>query len=702
MKLQRTASEERELRRLAGLAVIALAGVLLGGLLWPRVHAVARADSTAQNSLIASASSRVSADRLVFVAIDSPSLQLDGLWPDEIEADPTLQKIAASRWPWPRSIFADALDQLVNAGAAVVVLDVLFVSETPDDAALRASLDRNRGKVVLGADYYFERSTQGSLEPGVNMPATTLIEEPSSDPRVGLVNFWPELGVVRSAVWRTPLAARAGLETLPGATIYQSLSTAALTAIDESLKIPPGWDPVAFIFPDPGSIRTVPFYSLFVKKDWEKTLENGAIFRDKIVIIGPSATHMQDFHPTPVADHLPGPLVHASAIAAALSGGIYRNANGFENLASLVLAALVAFAITAKMRRPVVALLLLALAALAQLGLILVLFWQADLLFSVLLPMFTTASVGVTGLAWNFAIARREGVRLRSMLDRYVSRNVVKEVLDNRDDFLTSLGGTRKPMTVLFSDVRGFTTFSEEADAVAVVTQLNEYFAVMVDVVFRHGGTLDKFMGDGLMAVWGNVVSEGVDVDAHKAVRAAIEMQEQIAILNQSWAGRGFPPFAIGIGLHHGEAIFGNIGSDQKMEPTVIGDAVNLASRVEGLTKRYGCAICMSGSTAELVRNTVSIRSVDLVLVVGKSRAVEIYTVMSSAPEDPSGWLDSYEQAVALYRKGDFGAAQEAFHRCEAMRPDDTLIHLYLDRLKNLRECPPDEDWSPAVHLDKK
>jgi adenylate cyclase len=285
---------------------------------------------------------------------------------------------------------------------------------------------------------------------------------------------------------------------------------------------------------------------------------------------------------------------------------------------------------------------------------------------------------------------------MRSMLERYVSRNVVREVLDNRDDFLTKLGGTRQPVTVLFSDVRGFTSFSEHADATAVVDQLNDYLGEMVGIVFRNHGTVDKFIGDGIMAVWGNVVSEGEGKDALRAVSAAVEMLARLASLNEEWSKKDIRPFHVGIGIHHGDAVFGNIGSSEKMEPTVIGDTVNLASRVEGLTKKYGLSLCVTRPVADHAREYFRFRSVDLVRAVGKSRPVEILTVVGRRDEESGEWLDRYESAVTAFRAQRFTEAATTLRQCLEEEPTDRLCAMYLQRAESFIAAPPPADWDGA------
>ena len=171
--------------------------------------------------------------------------------------------------------------------------------------------------------------------------------------------------------------------------------------------------------------------------------------------------------------------------------------------------------------------------------------------------------------------------RTRRTLERYVSKNLVKEILENRDSYYHSMLGSRKPVTVLFSDLIGFTSLTERADPVVLVKQLNEYLSRMVTGVFENDGTLDKFIGDAIMAVWGNVSSRGAVEDAKAAVRTALAMRGELVTLNENWRSRGMTELGFGVGINHGDAVVGNIGSyepHERLDPTVIGDAVNLAS----------------------------------------------------------------------------------------------------------------------------
>jgi len=238
-----------------------------------------------------------------------------------------------------------------------------------------------------------------------------------------------------------------------------------------------------------------------------------------------------------------------------------------------------------------------------------------------------------------------------------------------------------------------------------LVTQLNEYLSGMTSVIFNNGGTLDKFIGDAIMAVWGNVRSLGMAQDAKSCARAALGMRRELRELNQNWREQGRMGLGMGIGINHGEVIVGNVGSHERMDPTVIGDSVNLASRLEGLTRTYGVDILVGASAAELVRDEVHLRSVARVQVKGKTKPVDVFTLVCARGEetDPESlkWLETYEEALEKFRSRDFTQAKILFSRFLEFYPEDLLAKMYLHRALEYEQQPPDEAWN-AVEVFKK
>jgi adenylate cyclase len=239
------------------------------------------------------------------------------------------------------------------------------------------------------------------------------------------------------------------------------------------------------------------------------------------------------------------------------------------------------------------------------------------------------------GTAYQYFVEDREKRKVRKLFGRYVSRDVYNELLAHPER--AELGGARREMTVLFSDIRGFTTVTERGDPEEIVTQLNQYFSKMVEVVFRHQGTLDKFVGDMVMALFGAPLD---DPDhAEHAVQAAIDMVRELGELNRAWAAAGMAQLDIGIGINSGDMIAGNIGSSSIMSYTVIGDNVNLGSRLESLNKEYKTRIIMSEATRSRLTGTYDTRPLGDVVVKGKSKPVAIFELQVQAPlviEEPT------------------------------------------------------------------
>jgi adenylate cyclase len=246
---------------------------------------------------------------------------------------------------------------------------------------------------------------------------------------------------------------------------------------------------------------------------------------------------------------------------------------------------------------------------------------------------------------------------------------------------------------------------TESADPEKLVSQLNEYLSRMTGAVFENNGTLDKFIGDAVMAVWGNVSSRGVEEDAKACARAALAMRRELATLNQHWQARGIAPFHIGIGINHGDVLGGNIGSQEKADPTVIGDAVNLASRLEALTRTYAVDILVGARAAELIRDHFDLRSVALVQVKGKTQPVEIFMLIGAKADraDPEFLqrLETYEAGFRKFRERDFVQAKILFSQFLEFYPDDALAKMYLERALEYEEQPPDAAWN-AVEIFKK
>ncbi len=632
--------------------------VTLGVLLFTQYFDPAKKlDAYLKDLLLSQARSSASSDQFVLLTLDERSLNMAGvLDPNEVAESKALQLMEAG-YPWSREVYALTAERLLQAGARIVIFDMLFPKPRNGDDAFAAVLRKYPRQIVIGSSFEISESGKGSMSQYT--PPTTALAEAAAD-GVGFVNFPAGSGDVVRTMW--PYATEstfAGLPPLADETAKPSLSTTAAAFLGK--RIPLNLRPLRFAYSRWGFFKPVPLYEIFVDTLWKINYGSGARFKDTIVLVGATAQQLQDFHKTPLG-RIPGPVVQLHALSALLRDAWIREGGTALATVIILLAGAGAFVLILSRRRP----------RWLVVGLIGgVLFWVAVCagslqLFSFLLPVSPPLIVwlvcGFAGLACDVSIEQSERRRLRSTLERYVSRDVVQEIVENPASYLNTLAGQRKDACVLFSDLQGFTSSSENLDPAELVAQLNEYFSEMVAVVFQHHGTFDKTIGDALMAVWGCMTTAGPEEDAKRALRAAFDMKKRLAQLNARRTAKGLAPWGCGIGVCHGELIFGNIGSHEKMDYTVIGDTVNLASRIEGLTRMYGCNSLINERMAALVDGEFGLLPVDCVRVKGRKQPVELFFPFA-VEEKPRHevWITGFSEAKALYQAGNFAAARERF-----------------------------------------
>jgi adenylate cyclase len=642
-------------------------------------------------------------DDFVFLGIDQSTLQLPPFTPEELATNRALQLISGRPFPWSREVWAILLDRLCTAGARLVMFDLVFNPPNEGDAAFHAALDRYRSQVVLGANFDSARAMQAVV------PNDLLIPPPQmQDARVGYVNFFPDPldQRVRALAYTITDRQLAGLPPDPSAEVFHSFGARVLAQLGRSSDVPQDHAAHLIRFSSDNAYPPHPLYEIFDPKFWHANYGDGAFFRNKIVIVGPSAQVMHDVVDTPVGPNRPGSKLHLEAMAAAMGHQFLRMTLLRIDFLLVGAAGFLAWLLIAFVRRPLIVLLLLTGITAAYLGVTRIVYDHLGLLL-VTVPVLTTFLLsGLFSLGYEYAMERVEKNRTRRTLERYVSKNLVKEILDNPGGFYSSLKWVRIPATILFSDIVGFTSLTENADPEALVRQLNEYLSRMTAAVFEHGGTLDKFIGDAVMAVWGNVRSRGPAEDTRMAARAALAMRRELRVLNNGWHARGIAPFAMGIGINQGDVLGGNIGSQEKADPTVIGDAVNLASRLESLTRIYAVDIILGPTATEFVREEFHVRSVARVQVKGRSDPVQIATLIGARNEDIDPdllrHLATYEEACLKFRQRDFPAAKILLSRFLEFYPTDHLAKMYLERALEYEVAPPNEEWNAVEVFRKK
>lgn len=589
------------------------------------------------------------------------------------------------RWPWPRMVHAGVVDYLSRAGARVIAYDILFVdrdrragfpvgtrtlSGEESDQMLVDSVGR-AGNVVLAANAAFEGLEQGegpsgpapplpgvSFDPGAGFqqrPYLSLPIEPLSNVAAGVGHTVIGLdadGTVRRILpfieaqgrvipWLGLSAALTALGRQPeDVTVdgtWLRIGDTRLALLDEPVPGTPPRPSRQMVlrqhgpYATPEGVRTYPSYSFYDVLRSEEAWHAGdtpaiapEVFRDKLVFIGLTALSENDVYASPFGGPpLPGVQLHAAAADDLLSGRTMRRVSFWTTFGLIGLVGVLTgvAAVVVPMRT--------ALVGIAGLAALLV--WGTtravgqgtwvDLVGPLVALMLATFG----GTVWQWAVEGRQKRQIKALFGRYVSPDVFAHLVAEPDQ--ARLGGQRREMSVLFSDIRGFTSASEAAPPEDVVAQLNEYFTAMVEVLFRHRGTLDKFVGDMVMGLFGAPMSDPRHAD--HAVAAALAMVARLDELNADWTARGMLPLDIGIGINSGEMIAGNIGSDQIMSYTVIGDAVNLGARLESLTKEFGVRILISEATRSALTTPVDTRDLGTVVVKGKTTAVHIYGVVA-------------------------------------------------------------------------
>ena len=597
----------------------------------------------------------------------------------------------AGRWPWPRAVHSMLIDYLARAPARVIAYDVNFAeadtrrgfdfgdgtwSGAESDKALADSI-KAAGNVLLLADATFDGAANDAPpfpDLGYRLESTEVLERRAiflpfpalAGAAAGfghnLVVLDPD-GPIRHSV---PFV-RAGSRAVPNlgaaaAMHVAGISPAAVAVEDGQFKIgdrrlptsvrrvPTSdgvttyrWSLIDFRGPallDDLKTRTYPTYSFFDLEYSEEQLLakttpkiDPSVFKDKIVFVGTTASGLLDVFETPFAHgKMPGIQIHAAVADDILSNRFIRPASGWVRVVSVVAGALVVG--TAAALLPAWWATLAACAVMAFMA------WWATFLFTngvwfnLTQPVLASWFALLGGVGYQYFFEDREKRRVKQLFGRYVSKDVYAVLMANPG--LARLGGQRREMSVLFSDIRGFTTVTERGQPDEIVGMLNEYFSSMVDLVFKHGGTLDKFVGDMVMALYGAPLDDPDHAD--HAVQTALAMIAELGRLNARWKEQGrISGLDIGIGINTGPMIAGNIGSEAIMSYTVIGDAVNLGSRLESLNKEFGTRIIISDATRQRLKGDYEFRPLGDVVVKGKTHPVAIFEVVGPAASMVSG-----------------------------------------------------------------
>jgi adenylate cyclase len=425
--------------------------------------------------------------------------------------------------------------------------------------------------------------------------------------------------------------------------------------------------------------------------------------KGKIVVIGTTAAGTWDQRVTPFDDIAPGVITHATFVENVLRGELLEKSGAvFVLELALMLAVAIGLAgVFAKVSSFAALPTLLAAAGLWGAGAVLALS-RANVVLALGMPLAQMLTMFLVATSYRFFSEEREKRRARETFSRFLAPAIVEDVLSKGGE--VQLGGDKRVLTVVFSDIRGFTTISEKLDPHVLLELLNEYLTPMTDIVVSdHQGTLDKYIGDAIMAFWGAPTPQ--PDHALRACRAALSMLERLGTLRARWKERGLPDIDIGIGINTGPMSVGFVGSqDRFYNYTVLGDAVNLASRLEGANKEYGTRIILGPATYEDVKDAVVVRELDLVRVKGKREPVHIYELLALAPGTPelAAFVERFRWGLSAYAAQRWDEAMARFREADALRGGDPTSRKYVERCEAMRREPPGPEWDGVFQMKTK
>jgi adenylate cyclase len=676
----------------------------------------------------------------------------------------SLQEVA--RWPWPRDVMAGLVEKLFGKyEMAIVAFDVVF-AESDYSSGIRALEQLAQGQlkdvpafqqayrdmrprldndglfakaiagkpVVLG--YYLNSEKDAKRiaaipEPvlpkgtfqGRNIPFTSWVGYGGNLPEfvrnaASAGHFNPITdpdGVVR----RVPMIAE-----LDGA-YYEALSLAVVRTILGFPKVEPGYAPDRFlqrgysglewlkvgplIIPvDETASTLIPYrghkFSFAYVSLADVIAERVPLDRlkGKIALVGTTAPGLLDLRSTPVDNVYPGVEVHANLIAGMLDKNI-KLKPPYMLGAEVVLLVIggVALSLLIPMLAPLYATLVALLGMMLVTGLNVAIWTEAHMVLPLAASILMTASLYTVNMAYGYFVEARSKRQFTELFGQYVPPELVDEMA--RDPEKYNMEPRAAELSILFSDVRGFTSISEALKPEELREYINEYLTDMSGIIrSKHRGTLDKYIGDAIMAFWGAPVEDAQH--ARNAVLAALDMQRECKVLNDKFAARGWPTIKIGVGVNSGNVRVGDMGSQVRRAYTVMGDAVNVASRLEGRTKGYGVGILVGETTRNLVKDVV-FREVDRIKVKGKDEAVNIYEPLGLEGEVDRKQLDElkvWTQALRAYRSQQWDQVEVSLLNLQRMNPDCGLYQVYAEKVAEKRRQPPPADWDGVTAFDEK
>jgi adenylate cyclase len=639
-------------------------------------------------------------------------------------------------WPWWRAMYAYALEFLKRGGARLVVFDIGFLDQSQqgvDDDRQFADAIKSYGNAIFACPFATEPRAgdrdEKSIEKfaihlngakitgiekdkyrSVVMPISHVMNSAAGigqamiDPDPDGVNrsmpmlvsyngqFYPSLAL--AAALRL-----AGTDTVTASKECISFGNTSVPLDNEGrmrMKFHGGWK----------CYRTFSLYKMarsgyiLANETGEELLCNPQEFKNKIVFVGAEAKGLMDLRVAPTADQYLGVELHATALDNMLANDYLRRPSPAIRIGTIVILALVVgltgAALTLRSHVPLCLFVGLAYNFACFKA------FSSNLAMDMVAPTVTLVLAFAASSTLNYFIEIKKKRWIEGAFSQFLSPVVLEQLKKN--PAALKPGGERREMTVLFSDLAGFTTMSEMLAPEALVSLLNEYLTAMADeIVVDHGGYVDKYIGDAIMAMWGAPLDD--PKHASKACLAALANVEKLAQLNKSFAERQLPELGMRIGINSGPMVVGMMGSARKLNYTVIGDTVNLASRMEGANKQFGSKIMISESTYRLAKDDVDVRELDKIAVKGKNEPVVVYELLArkgALDAKKSELIKLFNEGMKAYNARDWAKAEEAFRKATALVPDDGPSAVYVERCRKYKEAPPPADWDGVFRLKTK
>lgn len=669
------------------------------------------------------------------------------------------------RWPWPRTRIAELIEKLNGGGAKVIAFDMIFsepdeslglgvikglkkrlkdkgwdvrseidaVEKMADSDARLAAVLKNSPSVILGYFFFTSKEEIGHSEkqapylipsrytsvrylekaaPMQDMLTAVGVEENiriisdaakdfgyfNINPDVDGTVRWVPLAVKYKDDFYPHLSIEAVRKYLGSPPLLLNMAGYGVDSIQIGSRTLPVDERGRLLINYRGPHKTFPHYSFSDVLNGEAPAD---AFKDRIVLVGATAIGIYDMRVTPFSGTFPGVEIHANVIDNILKGDFVNRPDWivvFDVLAILLLGISLSTGIP-KVHAVYAMMFTVALVAVYIL-LNNYIFYNWNIWLTTVYPVIAMVFVSACVITYQFMTEERKKKQIRAAFSHYVAPSLINEILKDPDKLV--LGGEERRLTVLFSDIRGFTTISEKLKPQVLVKLMNDYLTPMTEIVLKNGGTVDKYMGDAIMAFWGAPIWQ--EDHSIRACRAALDMLKKLAELQVELEKAGLPRIDIGIGLSTGMLTVGNMGSNTRFDYTVMGDTVNLGSRLEGLNKEYGTHAIVPKYTYQDVRNEFVLRPLDLIKVKGKAIPIKIYELMGdkSEMEKLRGIVEGFEAGLSYYWEKKWDMAEESFNNVLELRQDDGPSRVFLSRIKELRETELPPDWDGVFVMTKK